>query len=26
VTLQMFDALKPQLEKILGSYQGGYGG
>ena len=25
-TLQMFDSLKPHLERILGGYQGGYGG
>jgi Fe-S-cluster containining protein len=25
-TLQMFDNLKPHLERILGAYQGGYGG
>ena len=24
-TLQMFDSLKPLLEKILGPYRGGYG-
>jgi Fe-S-cluster containining protein len=26
VTLQLFDSLKPHLERILGPYQGGYGG
>lgn len=26
LTLQMFDSLKPHLEKLLGPYVGGYGG
>ncbi len=26
VTLQLFDSLKPHLERILGGYQGGYAG
>jgi len=26
MTLQLFDNLKPHLEKILGAYRGGYGG